>query len=242
MKHARLIAWASATALAALTGACGQSAEEKAAEAAAKQMEQAAKQMEEASKKMEQATAQGKAPDLQQAGQAMGDMMKAIGTMAGAAGAGSFEPVDFRKLKETVPTELAGFKAGDSEGSKNNAFGIQVSEFKQTFRTEDGKKRVRFEVTDPGSMAGPFALAHAWMGIEVDKESSNGYEKTSTVNGRRMYEKWNKSGDGEVTVVVGNRFLVQIDGRGLEMNELKSLISKVDLGKLEAMKNDGKKG
>jgi hypothetical protein len=246
-RAAHAAACVAAALAAALIAGCGKSPEEQAADAFKKQMDQAAQQMQEASKKMEQATKDGKAPDMQQAGEAMGAMMKGIGAMAGAAtgaaAGGSYEPVDFRKLKEVVPAELPGMKADNSEGSKNNAFGIQVSEYKASFRSADdkGDKRVNIEVTDPGSLTGPFALAHMWMGIEVDKESSSGYEKTSTVNGRRMYEKWDKSGRGEVTVVVGNRFLVQIDGRGLTMDELKALVNKVDLAKLDAMKNDGKK-
>lgn len=85
--------------------------------------------------------------------------------------------MDFRKLKEALPQELAGFEKGESSGEKNNAFGISVSEAKQSFRTADGNKRVRFEITDPGSLAGPFALANVWLNVEVDKESGDGYEK-----------------------------------------------------------------
>jgi hypothetical protein len=81
-----------------------------------------------------------------------------------------------------------------------------------------------------------------WLNIEVDKESSTGYEKTSTVGGRRVHEKWSTSGKhGEVQAVVGKRFLVEVDARGLEMNEVKALLSKIDLGKLESMKEEGKK-
>ncbi len=227
---------------AALLAACGPSPEQVAREAAIKQLEQAAKDMEAAGKRAEAATAKGG----QDVGAAMGDAMKALGAMAGAAGGvvggGSYDPVDFRKLKEVLPQELAGFTKGDSSGEKNNAFGISVSEAKQSFRTDDGNKSVRFEITDPGSLAGPFALANMWMNVDIDKETSDGYEKTSTVSGRKLMEKWNKSSKhGEVHLVVGNRFMVQVDSRGLDMNDVKALLGKVDIAKLEAMKADGKK-
>ena len=35
----------------------------------------------------------------------------------------------------------------------------------------------------------PFALANVWLNVEVDKESGDGYEKTSTVGGRKIHEK-----------------------------------------------------
>ena len=227
---------------AALLTACGPSPEQVAREQAMKNLEQAAKDMEAAGKKMESATAKGG----QDVGAAMGDAMKALGAMAGAAGgvvgSGSFDPIDFRKLKEALPQELAGFEKGDSSGEKNNAFGISVSEAKQSFRSADGSKSVRFEITDPGSLAGPFALANMWMNVEVDKETSSGYEKTSTVGGRKLHEKWNKSSkQAEVHLVVGNRFMVEVEARGLDMNDVKALLSKIDIARLDSMKDDGKK-
>ncbi len=224
--------------VAALLAACGPSPEQVAREESMKKLEQAAKEMEAAGKRMEAGAAKGG----QEVGAAVGDMMKALGGLAGAAGAGSYEPIDFRKLKEALPQELAGFEKGESSGEKNNAFGIAVSEAKQSFRTADGSKRVRFEITDPGSLSGPFALANMWMNVEIDKETSNGYEKTSTSGGRKLHEKWSKSGQhGSVQMVVGNRFMVDVDAQGIEMNELKSLIGKIDIARLESLKGEGKK-
>ncbi len=228
--------------VATLLGACGPSPEQAAREQAMKQLEQAAKDMEAAGKKIESATAKGG----QDVGAAMGDAMKALGAIAGAAGgvvgSGSFDPIDFRKLKDVLPQELSGFEKGESSGEKNNAFGISVSEAKQSFRLADGSKRVRFEITDPGSLAGPFALTNMWMNVDIDKETSSGYEKTSTVGGRKIHEKWNKSSQhAEVKMVVGNRFMVEVDARGLDMTDVKALLSKIDIAKLESMKGDGKK-
>lgn len=227
-----------ALAASALLAACGPSPEQVAREESMKKLEQAAKDMEAAGKRMESGAAKGG----QEVGAAVGDMMKALGGLAGAAGAGGFDPVDFRTLKEALPQELAGFEKGESSGEKNNAFGISVSEAKQSFRTADGNKRVRFEITDPGSLSGPFALANMWMNVEIDKETGDGYEKTSTTGGRKLHEKWSKSGQhGSVQMVVGNRFMVDVDAHGIEMNDVKLLISKIDIAKLEAMKSEGKK-
>lgn len=227
---------------AALLSACGPSSDQLARDAALKQLEQASKEMEAAGKKLEGATAKGG----QDMGAAMGEAMKALGAMAGAAGgvvgAAGAEPIDFRKLKEALPQELAGFEKGESSGEKNNAFGIAVSEAKQSFRLADGSKSVRFEITDPGSLAGPFALANMWMNVDIDKETNSGYEKTSTVSGRKLHEKWSKSSkQAELHLVVGNRFMVEVEARGMEMNDAKALLSKIDIAKLESMKDDGKK-
>jgi hypothetical protein len=242
MKTLTIRSFLSVAVAAALVAGCGPSPEQVAREKALKELEQAAKQMEAAGKKAEAAAQKGGA----EMGAAIGDMMKAMGGMAGAAsgaaGAGTYEPVDFRKLKEVLPQELAGFEKTESSGEKNAMFGISVSQVKQSFKSADGNQRVTFEITDPGSLAGPFALANVWLNIEVDKETSSGYEKTSTVGGRKLHEKWDKSGKrGEATLVVGNRFMVEIEAHGLEMNDVKALLSKIDISKLESMKAEGKK-
>ncbi len=222
-----------------LLTACGPSPEQVAREQAMKGLENVAKEMEAVGKRAEAAAAKG------DAGAAMGEAMKALGVLSGAAGAasgGNFDPVDFRKLKETLPQELVGFEKAESSGERTNMFGISVSLAKQEFRTADGSRRVTFEITDPGSLAGPFALANVWLNLEIDKETSSGYEKTSTVSGRKLHEKWNKSNKhGEATLVVGNRFMVEVDAHGVEMNDVKSLLGKIDVSKLEAMKAEGKK-
>lgn len=243
MQSKNIVRFFSFSFVALAMSACGPSPEQVAREEAMKKLEAAAKDMEAAGKRAEAAANKG------DVGAAMGEAMKVLGALggaasgaAGAAGAGSFEPVDFRKLKEALPQELAGFEKGESSGEKNNAFGISVAEAKTSFRTADGSKTVRFEITDPGSLAGPFALANVWLNVEIDKETDSGYEKTSTVSGRKFHEKWNKSGKhGEVNLVVANRFMVEVNARGLEMAELKALVGKLDLAKLESMKGEGKK-
>ncbi len=219
--------------------ACGPSPEQVAREAAIAKLEHSANEMQAAGKRAEAAANKG------DVGAAMGEAMNVLGSLsgaAGAAGAGSYDPVDFRKLKDALPQELAGFEKGDSSGEKNNAFGIAVSEAKMSFRTADGSRSVRFEITDPGSLAGPFALANMWMNVEIDKESSDGYEKTSSVNGRKLHETWTKSNKrGVLNIVVANRFMVEVNAHGVEMNEIKALLAKIDLAKLEAMKGEGKK-
>ncbi|MBL8309964.1 MAG: hypothetical protein JNL19_06050 [Burkholderiales bacterium] len=223
------------TVAAVLVAACGPSPEELARQEAIKRLEQAAKEMEAAGKKAEAAAAKG------DVGAAMGEAMKVLGGLAGAAGGGTYQPVDFRKLKEALPPELGGFEKGESSGEKNNAFGIAVSQAKQSFRTADGSKRVRLEITDPGSLTGAFALANVWLNVEIDKETDAGYERTTTVGGRRTHEKWNKQDRrGELQVVVGNRFMVEVHGVGVDMAELKALLGRVDVQRLEALKGEGR--
>ena len=56
-----------------------------------------------------------------------------------------------------------------------------------------------------------------------------------------MHEKSNKSGGGEYSVVIADRFMVDATSSSLDLNTLKSGVGSLDLGKLEAMKDEGVK-
>ena len=64
-------------------------------------------------------------------------------------------------------------------------------------------------------------------------------ERTQKVGGRLVHEKALKSGSNEFGIVLGDRFLVIAKSRGLDVAELRSAVSRLDLAKLEALKGAG---
>jgi hypothetical protein len=55
-----------------------------------------------------------------------------------------------------------------------------------------------------------------------------------------VHEKVSKGGGGnEFSVVLGDRFIVEAKGRGVDLNALKAAVSGLDLAKLESMKDAG---
>jgi len=97
------------------------------------------------------------------------------------------------------------------------------------------------KITDIGSMTGLAGMtAYAWSSVNIDRESDNEYEKTGTLGGYKSHEKYNKSSkSGEVSVLVGDRFVVDVNGDNVDMNAIKGALGKVDLGKLNSMKGEG---
>jgi hypothetical protein len=61
------------------------------------------------------------------------------------------------------------------------------------------------------------------------------------VNGRLVHEQGSKRAGGrnEFGIILGERFVVSASGNGVELNELKSAVSNLDLSKLESMKEVG---
>ena len=81
----------------------------------------------------------------------------------------------------------------------------------------------------------------AWMMIDVDRESSDGFERTSTFEGGKSYEKYNEStARGELQFIVAERFLVSLEGSGITMDDLYEAARDIDLHGLEAMREEGR--
>jgi len=176
---------------------------------------------------------------VEPAAPSMDEAMKAMSKAMGSSG--GVEPVDFRKLKPLLPESLTGMRRTRSEGQKSAAFGISASVAEAEFKN-DADGIVKVSITDMGSLSGMAAMAVAWANTEIDSESETGYEKTTTINGRKAHELYEKEGKhGEFTVLVANRFIVETIGDGVKMDAIKGAAGKVDLSKLEAMKMAGVK-
>ena len=211
----------------ALTASC-KSPEQKAAEDYAKNMEVASKKLEEASKT---GTAN------------MADAMGALGAAMGAASGGKqVETVDYRVLKEMLPGDVSGMKRTEATGEKTAAMGMQISHANGRYSNDNGAS-MTIKITDIGSMTGLAGMAaYAWAATEIDRDSDTGYEKTSNFNGYKSHEKYdNSSKSGEISVLVGNRFVAEVSGNDVDMNALKDALTKVNLKKLDGMKGDGVK-
>ncbi|HEY6642744.1 Yip1 family protein, partial [Povalibacter sp.] len=144
-------------------------------------VEQAGKQMEAAEKSGDQ--------------QAQADAMKVL--MGAALGGGQVESLAPDRLKEFLPGSLAGMPRGELASERNGAMGFQISEARAAYADESGRT-LRLEITDTGSAKGLLGLA-SWAGVEGEKQTSGGYEKTYRDDGRLIHEEWRGS-DGEYAV------------------------------------------
>jgi len=207
------------TAMLLLVAACGKSDEQKAAEAAAKQMAEA----------------------LTAAGATGAAGAAALGS-ALAAGTAS-DAVDFRVLKELLPDEINGMPRTSSDGEKNSAMGFTMSRAEARYETQGTNSSIKIQISDVGAMTGAAAMAtYAWASVEVDRENQTGYEKTTTIKGYRGYEKFDRQTNyGELSLMVGGRFMVELEGNEVGMDALKAALDKLDLGKLAGMKDFGVK-
>ena len=95
-----------------------------------------------------------------------------------------------------------------------------------------GDARISLEVTDIGA-------AGAMMGavrVNSNKQTADGYEKIGQVNGRMTTEEYNRSSNsGKYGVLVASRYMVEADGNGVTIEDLKAAVGAVPLSRLEAL-------
>jgi hypothetical protein len=163
----------------------------------------------------------------------------AMAAVGGALSGGrKVDPVDFQTLKTLLPDSLPGMPRTNAEGSSQTAMGIKGSSATGTYQG-DGNSQVQVKIADIAGVSGLVDMAGA-MVQDANSESDSGYERTTTVGGRLLHEKYEKaSKHGDITVIVAKRFAVEVEGDGVDMGVLERDLGAVDLDRLESMKDQG---
>lgn len=187
--------------------------------------------MEESNKRMEAAKKSGD-PNAQAAAAVAG-----LGALLG--GGKRVDPIGIDQLKPFIPENFAGLAKTNSKAEKSGMAGLMVSKASASYG-DQGQKSVSLDITDTGGASGLLGFA-GWMGAQSEKEDDNGFERTQKVNGRMIHEKGSKRSDGtnEFTMVLGDRFVVDAKGHGVDLAALKTAVAGLDLAKIEGMKGVG---
>ena len=152
------------------------------------------------------------------------------------------EPLNHRVLLETLPEEAAGMARTETEGESTSMGGaFAISRREATYRTEGEDGRITITVTDIGAFPQAAMFGLGWANIDIDKETSSGYEKTITYQGHRGYRKYDSDRrSGELSALVGGRYYVQVNGRDVEDDQLETALQAVDTRRLDGMKDEGR--
>jgi len=143
-------------------------------------------------------------------------------------------PVAFRELIDFLPKEMPGMKGDEPKGETTTAGSWQYSQAEVDFRTEDGKRSMDVGIFDYAHIPMLYVPFTMILNMNVATESTEGYEKSVKVEGYPAFEKWNKNGNSEVVVLVGDRFIVKADTRGLGEGSAKKIVEELDLKGLAA--------
>src|SRR5690606_4521396 len=122
---------------------------------------------------------------------------------------------------------LRGLARTAISAERNGAIGMQVSEARATYSDGD-RRRLQLEVTDMGSAKGLLGLAGI-AGVESERQTEHGYEKTFRQGGRLVHEQWDAQDKyGEYSVVLGDRFTVKVHGNADSIDDIKAAAASID--------------
>ncbi|HWI19222.1 MAG TPA: hypothetical protein VNT81_15820 [Vicinamibacterales bacterium] len=215
--------------LAVAVSACGKSEEQKAAEKAAEDLKQAAEALGKAAAQTGTAAATAGAGEAAKAMQSMANALNAAG------GDGKpVEPVSFQTLQAQLP-KVSGWEMKEPEGERMT-MPVPFSQI-ETRYTKDSA-RIDVKIVDTGFAQLLVAPWSMMLASGYSRETSRGYEKSTTIGGNPAIEKWNKDRkNGELDVLLGKRFMVTIEGREIsDISELHAFASNFDFGAIAALK------
>lgn len=158
-------------------------------------------------------------------------------TAGGQAGAALLNPmgnqsaaVDPKRLAALLPQTLAGLPVTETQNA--SVGGGLGSSAEASYGS--GNMTVSVEMVDMAPIGGISAMA-ASLNVQRDRQTATGYERLGQVDGRMTGEKWNSvSKRSEYNVLVGNRVMVTAEGRGVDIDDLKTAINDLDLEAIEA--------
>lgn len=142
------------------------------------------------------------------------------------------ETVSFRELKKLLPYEVAGVERIEAGGQKSGMFGLKVSTAEAKY--EEGNKWAKVTIVDVGGIGMAIRRFADWSTMEIEKETRDGYEHTTEIDGHKAFIKWNNNSQrGEINVIVKDRFIINIEGKNIDIEDLEEVLEDIDLSDLE---------
>ena len=148
--------------------------------------------------------------------------------------AGAIKAVPVEALKALLPAALpAGFARTESSSTSGGVAGVAAASAEGVYSR--GDQKITLQVTDMAAM-GALATLGGAVDIQQDKETPSGYEKIGKIDGRLTTEQFDRpSKTGKYSVLVASRFMVEADGQGVDIGDLKGAVASVGLDRLEGL-------
>lgn len=166
------------------------------------------------------------------------DAMKEAEKAIKDAGLQQTDPINFRELQKFMPEKLAGMERTSKSGETAGAFGMKMSNAESKYKDSNGNV-IEVKMVDTGGFAMGLMGMAAWASAEVDREDENSYERTSTMDGMKVFEKCDKKRDWcELSAIAKNRYVITAECDKCGIDQLKKVIKAMELNDLPAGKTD----
>jgi hypothetical protein len=138
-------------------------------------------------------------------------------------------PVAFRELIEFLPRKVAGLRRREPTGETTTVGSWQYSQAAVDFESADGSRRVEVGIFDYAHIPFLYLPFNAIIGMKVAKESTEGYQRSTEIEGHPGFEEWNRRGTSEAVVLLGERFVVKAKARGMGEGAARKIVEAMDL-------------
>jgi hypothetical protein len=172
-------------------------------------------------------------------GDTQGQLDAAMNSLGAILGGGRrVEPLDLEALKPFTPESLAGLRRTSSRAERTDVAPLVTATVAATYG-DANDRAVDLEIADSGGLSGLTAVA-SWTGTTGERQDASGSERTYRQDGRLIRERASRiGGPNEISLVLGDRFVVTARSRTLDLETLKAAVGTLDLARLEAMKDAG---
>ncbi len=144
-------------------------------------------------------------------------------------------PVAFRELIEFLPGRVAGLKRREPKGESTTVGSWQYSQAEVDFDSEDGSRSLEVGIFDYAHIPFLYVPFNAIIGMNVSKESTDGYQRSTKIEGSPGFEQWTRSGKSEAVVLLADRFIVKAEARGMGEGAARKVLESMDLEALAAL-------
>lgn len=142
-------------------------------------------------------------------------------------------PVSFKVLMNYLPKEIPGLKAEKPRGETVQWQKWTHSSASAEFNGETDNQSARVNIYDYAYISNLYLPYQMMFKMKFERESSDGYEKSTELNGMPTFEKWQEEGkDNEVTVLVGKRFIVNVSTNNMPEGSARKIAEGLDFGSL----------
>jgi hypothetical protein len=137
-------------------------------------------------------------------------------------------------LKALLPDNLSSGFTRTELSSQSEAAGSLAGSQATGIYTK-GESRITLEVSDLAAASALASLGGAF-NVESSRQTATGYEKVGKVDGRLTTESFDQQAkSGKYSVIVADRFVVEANGSGVAMDDLKGAVSSVGFDRLAGM-------
>jgi hypothetical protein len=142
--------------------------------------------------------------------------------------------VDFEQLKTFLPV-IAGWTQSDTRGEQLTLPAI-CARTETRYKKDDG--HVELEILDTATSQLLLAPLAMFASPGFSERTDDGFRRAIRLGGQPASEEWNvKTGRGEVTAIVGNRYVVTAIGHHVaDVDAVRRIVEAVDLARLAALR------